>query len=86
VFPVRYELNLYILIRRNSVFKGLSYVRDSRLEQNYYSGMGRHCLACGEMSGGQNFCLTSELDHRLLTPVYMYIYIYILYALKIISS
>jgi hypothetical protein len=24
VFPVRYELNLYILIRRNSVCKGLS--------------------------------------------------------------
>jgi hypothetical protein len=23
VFPVRYELNLYILFRRNSVFKGL---------------------------------------------------------------
>jgi hypothetical protein len=24
VFAVRYELNLYILFRRNSVFKGLS--------------------------------------------------------------
>jgi hypothetical protein len=24
VFPVRYELNLYILLRKNSVFKGLS--------------------------------------------------------------
>jgi hypothetical protein len=24
VFPVRYELNLYILIRRNSLFKGLT--------------------------------------------------------------
>jgi hypothetical protein len=24
VFPVRYELNSYILFRRNSVFKGLS--------------------------------------------------------------
>jgi hypothetical protein len=24
VFPVRYELNLYMLFRRNSVFKGLS--------------------------------------------------------------
>jgi hypothetical protein len=26
VFPVRYELNSYILFRRNSVFKGLSRV------------------------------------------------------------
>jgi hypothetical protein len=24
VFPVRYELNLYMLFRRNSVFKGLT--------------------------------------------------------------
>jgi hypothetical protein len=28
VFPVRYELNSYILLRRNSVFKGLNSALD----------------------------------------------------------
>jgi hypothetical protein len=30
VFPVRYELNLYILFKRNSVFKGLALGKRSR--------------------------------------------------------
>jgi hypothetical protein len=30
VFPVRYELNLYILFKRNSVFKGLNQIGFSR--------------------------------------------------------
>jgi hypothetical protein len=32
VFPVRYELNFYILFRRNSVFKGLRRPWDDAVE------------------------------------------------------
>jgi hypothetical protein len=35
VFPVRYELNSYILFRRNTVFKGLMYIKTE--ENNYLS-------------------------------------------------
>jgi hypothetical protein len=34
VFSVRYELNLYILFRRNSVFKGLSHLRFRKADYN----------------------------------------------------
>jgi hypothetical protein len=33
VFPLKYELNFYILFRRNSVFNGVSVVMHSEEEQ-----------------------------------------------------
>jgi hypothetical protein len=43
VFPVRYELDLYILFRRNSVFKGLR--NASTLRQTRYSDHLQRCSA-----------------------------------------
>jgi hypothetical protein len=39
VFPVRYELNVYINLLRNSVFKGLisTYVISTSRERSHYS-------------------------------------------------
>jgi hypothetical protein len=39
VFPVRYELNLYILFRRNPVFKGLTRITRSGTEQDTWYKM-----------------------------------------------
>jgi hypothetical protein len=45
VFPVRYELNFYIVVRRNSVFKGLISSRENviivqeMLPMQFYLGM-----------------------------------------------
>jgi hypothetical protein len=42
VFPVRYELNLYMLFRRNSVFKGLITYKVSPYSQCNNSGAPVH--------------------------------------------
>jgi hypothetical protein len=34
VFPVRYELNFYILFRRNSLYKGLIFIVKDSLPHN----------------------------------------------------
>jgi hypothetical protein len=35
VFPVRYELDLYVFLRRNSVFKGLREMKQQEHVENY---------------------------------------------------
>jgi hypothetical protein len=78
VFPVRYELNFYISIRRNSVFKVLicsEYVSSMEETGNVYRNMYRASLGSGKIldlySGGT--CFESRPGHRICMYVCMYV-------------
>jgi hypothetical protein len=73
VFPLKYELNLYILFRRNSVFKGMSY-SCVEVRSNTERNSGELCpVTCLSRQRVRATNRDAHVNHRTVT---MNLYIY----------